>query len=151
MSRAWRNRQKERMEELPYEPTGNEVSMSGEWDTDYGDQAYPVYLEERFVDAQNGPTFVFAAGNIQDVVDWEVGGRPGDTKGVWGEGVVNPYNVDAHDYQGQQAVIRRISPDMNGPVSTADHNSMLGLLYEMQETNRYFPSEVSQADIIKAV
>lgn len=151
MSRAWRNRQKERMEELPYEPTGNEVSASGEWDTDYGDQAYPVYLEKRFVDAQNGPTFAFAAGNIQDDINWEVGGKPGNTKAVYGEGVVNPYNVDAHDFRGQQAVIRRISPDMSGPVGTPDHNAMLGILYEMQETNRYFPSEVSQADIIKAV
>lgn len=139
------------MEELPYEPTGNEVSMSGEWDTDYGDGAYPVVLEKRFVDAQNTQAFSMAAGDIQDKVDWEVGGKPGMTKGVWGERVVNPYNVDAHDFNGQQAIVRRMADTNYGPVGTADHNSLLGILYEAQETNRYFPSEVSQADIIKAV
>lgn len=151
MSARWRASRRQRLEALPYEETGNEVSVSGEWDTQYDDPAYPVYLEKRFVDAANGPIPTFAVGDIQDKVDWEIGGKPGDTKGVYGLGVVSPYNVDAHDFQGQQAIIRRMADTNYGPVATEDHNSMLALLYDMQETNRYFPSEVSQIDVIKAV
>lgn len=139
-------------------PDGNEEAMSNEIDgyvgeeTGYGPQ-YPGPREVRLLDSQNHTMFTdtIAIDSIRDNVEWDIGGVVGETKSVGSIGVTSPQNVDAHDFQGEMAVVRRM-PDTNfGPVKTADHNSTLALLYAMQETNSYFPNEVSQADIIKAV
>ncbi len=132
-------------------PSGNEQPMGGELDMEYPPQ-FPGPRERRFVDAQNSvmvPTTVTES--IRDNVEWDVGGIPGETKNVGSTGVTDPQTVDAHSFTGEMAVIRRM-PDTNyGPVKTADSNSLLSLLYAMSESNHYFPNEVSQADIIKAV
>lgn len=132
-------------------PSGQAQAMSGEMDLDYG-AAFPGPRERRFVDAQNVQMrFINPVMSVRDNVDWAVGGIPGMTKFVGSEGVTDPQTVDAHDFRGEMAIIRRL-PDTNyGPVGTADHNSLLSLLYAMQESSHYFPNETSQRDVIKAV
>jgi hypothetical protein len=134
-------------------PSGNEYAMGGETDLDYG-AAFPGPRETRFVDAANRtmPLQQLAVGDIEDAVEWDIGGVSGATKFVGSEGVTDPATVDAHSFLGEMAVIRRM-PDTNyGPVAGGeDNNALLSLLYSMQETNHFFPNEVSQADIIKAV
>lgn len=151
MSARWRKRKA--LESLPYETTGNAPAMGGDLDSEFSDQlGYAVADETFFPDAANTTEFSSGpVGNIDDRIDYEIGGKPGDTKAVYGMGVVSPYNVDAHDYDGGQAIIRRMPDGNYGPVGAGDYNSMLGLLYAMQETSYYYPNEQSQADIIKAV
>lgn len=131
-------------------PSGQMEAWSGEVDMQYGAD-YPGPREDRTVDAANHATFAYDPGTIRDQVDWAIGGVPGLTKGVGSTGVTDPQTVDAHNFRGQMAVVRRM-PDTNyGPVKTADHNSILALIYQMAETNAYLPNEVSQADLIRAV
>ncbi len=131
-------------------PSGNELAMSNE----IGE--YPAMFtgprETVFSDADNYVmTNSGVIDSIRDDVQWDVGGIQGQTKNVGSTGVTDPQTVDAHSFTGEMAVIRRM-PDTNyGPVKTADSNSLLSLLYQMTESNHYFPNEVSQADIIKAV
>lgn len=131
-------------------PSGQMQAWSGEIDLDYT-APYPGPREDRTVDAANYSTGTFDPGTIRDNVDWSIGGIPGLTKSVGSVGVTDPQTVDAHDFRGQMAVVRRMADTNYGPVKTADHNSILSLLYQMAETNSYFPNEVSQADLIRAV
>lgn len=133
-------------------PGGNMEAWSGEEDLDFPTD-FPGPREDRFVDAENyvpfGPDY--AIDSIRDNVQWDIGGIIGQTKNVGSTGVTDPQTVDAHSFTGQMAVIRRM-PDTNyGPVKTSDHNSLLSLLYAMQEGSHYFPNEASQIDVIKAV
>jgi hypothetical protein len=86
-------------------------------------------------------------------VEWDATGVRGFTKSVGSIGVTDPQTVETHtwDRPGEMAVIRRM-PDTNyGPVKTSDHNSLLSLLYAMQETASFFPNDISQVDVIRAV
>jgi hypothetical protein len=144
---GWKHRQ-----QIDYEPTGNEQAWSGELDWQYDDSTYPgFYTEDFHSDAQNYPTFVHPVGTIRDDIDWEIGGLPGLTKWVGTTGVVESSNVDAHDFTGEMAYVRRHNVDMSGPVGSDDYNSLLALLYATQESNAFFPNEVSQADMIRGV
>jgi hypothetical protein len=130
--------------------TGNELALTKEDLAFNYEPGYPGPRELRHVDAANYSTFMFDP-NIHDNVDWAVGGIPGQTKFVGSTGVTDSKTIDQHEFQGQMAVVRRM-PDTNyGPVTTSDHNSLLSLLYMMQESSHYFPNEVSQADIIRSV
>lgn len=139
-------------------PSGNEEAMSNDIDGYIGEltgysPSFPGPREVRILDSENVdmPTGGIAIDSIRDNVNWDIGGVPGMTKNVGSTGVTDPQTVDQHNFVGEMAVIRRM-PDTNfGPVKTADSNSLLSLLYAMQESNHYFPNEVSQADIIKAV
>lgn len=133
-------------------PSGNEMALT-ETDSLGYDPAYPGPREGRILDADNWnhsvPTY---DPQIRDNVDWAAGGEPGHTKAVGSVGVTDPQNVDTHDFRGYTAVIRRM-PDTNyGPVKGGqDHNSLLSLLYSMQESNAFFPGDIAQQDIIKGV
>jgi len=134
-------------------PLGNPQAVSTEWDLDMPQSITGSPREERSDQMNNFayPIAVASDPDAHDYVDWAVGGVPGYVKSVGSVGVTDSKNVDRHDFQGQMAVIRRM-PDTNyGPVKTSDHNSILGMLYAMQETNHFFPNEVSQADVIRAV
>lgn len=138
------------MHEFYEAPSGNEQALS-EIDLNY-EASYPGPRETRLLDASNWnrSTFMYDP-DVRDRVDWAATGVAGFTKSVGSMGVTDPSTVDRHDYQGQMAVVRRM-PDTNyGPVVTSDHNSMLSLLYAMQESTHYFPNDISQADIIKSV
>lgn len=137
-------------------PSGNMEAWSSDQDLDYG-AAFPGPRETRYLDSQNHQYFGsdYAIDSVDGRVgvqpQWDVDGIVGQTKFVGSSGVTDPQTVDAHNFLGEMAVIRRM-PDTNyGPVKTNDHNSLLSLLYAMQESAHYFPNEVSQADIIKAV
>jgi hypothetical protein len=132
-------------------PGGNEEALSKEDLAFNYDPGYPGPRETRLYDLYRTPTFTFDPGTIRDQVDWAAGGIPGDMKVVGSTGVTDSKNVDAHEFKGQMVTVRRM-PDTNyGPVSGTDHNSLLSLLYSMQESSHYFPNEVSQADIIRSV
>ena len=134
-------------------PSGNEIGMGGEIDSSGYSASYPGPRETRILDADNYRMPDFAIDKITDNVKWDATGVPGDTKIVGSMGVTDPQTVETHtwDRPGQMAVVRRM-PDTNyGPVGTADHNSLLPLLYAMQETAAYYPNDISQIDIIKAV
>lgn len=145
-----------------YVTTGNEQA----WSTtefsfeDYaevhfpGQFAFPGPKEEFDADSENKRGWTtgklgFIAHNDVDV---EVDGAPGDTKYVGSYiGPVEPTTVDAHNFTGAQAIVRRL-PDTNyGPVATSDHNSLLSILYAMQESNAFYPNETSQIDLVKSV
>jgi hypothetical protein len=131
-------------------PSGNEMALTKE-DLEFNyEPGYPGPREIRVVDAANSQTFAFAPYN-HDNVQWDVGGVAGDTKFVGSTGVTDPQTVDRHDFAGQMAVVRRMPETNYGPVKTSDHNSMLALLYKMQESSHYFPNEISQADVIRSV
>lgn len=155
MSKAWRDRQI-----VDYEPTGNEQAWSGELDSQYLDSDYPGPKENYHADSENVSGFSHAVVTIKDALQYEqsesysapyIQGYPALTMSVGSTGVVDSSNVDAHYFDGGSAVIRRMHVDMSGPVATSDHNSLLGILYAMQESNAYFPNEVSQVDMIRAV
>lgn len=155
MSYARRKRIHQAQEHEFYEsPSGNMEAWSGETDLEFNYMpGFPGPRETRIVDADNynQRTFTYDPGVIRDRVDWAEGGVAGFTKSVGSIGVTDPKTIDAHDFQGQMAVVRRM-PDTNyGPVATSDHNSILSLLYMMQESSHYFPNEVSQADVIRSV
>jgi len=148
MSQRWREKQ----HVLPYDTTGNEQAWSTEGDEWDEESEFPGPKETIFVDAQNTVSYAHApVGDIQDMIDWEIGGLAGATKGAYSLGVVESTNVDAHDFNGQMQTVRRPADTNWGPVATNDHNSLLSLLYSMQESAHYFPNEVSEADLIKAV
>lgn len=135
-------------------PGGNMEAWSGEEDLDYS-ASFPGPRETRYADSANwGSSIPTRNPDVRDYVDWAAGGIPGYTKCVGSVGVTDPQTVDAHDFVGQMAVIRRM-PDTNyGPASgetTAGYNSLLQMLYAMSEGNQFYPNEVSQADVIKAV
>ncbi len=132
---------------------GNDQAWSGELDMQYPTPAdlFPGPREHRVTDAMNGPEFTLAQMSIHDNIDWEVGGNPGATKNAYSTGVVDPSNVDAHDYDGGQAIVRRMRDTNFGDVGTADYNSTLALVFQMSEADQYFPNETSQADLILGV
>lgn len=151
-SRQKRNQRIAQEHEFYESPSGNMEAWSGDEDSFYGTEYPGTIREDAFNDAENYQMhFPTLNMDFRDHVDWAVGGVPGDTKNVGSLGVVTPYGVDTHDFQGEMAVIRRMSPNMEGPTSGSDHNSLLSLLYAMQESSHYFPNDVSQIDIIKAV
>jgi len=153
MSYKRRMKHKAMLHEWYDSPSGNEEAMSTAEDLAFNyEPGFPGPREIRTVDAQNfRHSLETFDPDIHDYVDWAAGGVPGFTKTVGSVGVTDPATVDRHDFIGQMAVVRRF-PDTNyGPVKTSDHNSILSLLYAMQESSHYFPNEVSQRDILKAV
>lgn len=133
-------------------PSGNMEAWSTDEDSFYPPMFPGTIREEVFTDADNyRMQFPTLNDDFRDHVDWAVGGIPGETKNVGSTGVVTPYGVDAHDFRGEMAVIRRYAPSMEGPTGGTDHNGLLSLLYAMQESSAYFPNDVSQVDVIKAV
>lgn len=136
-------------------PSGNMEAWSGEEDSLYYDASFPGPRETRILDSDNYRMGMAEAtlAHTPDTVEWDIGGIRGDTKTVGSVGVTDPQTVETHtwDRPGEMAVIRRL-PDTNyGPVGTSDHNSLLSLLYAMQETAAFFPNDVSQIDVIRAV
>lgn len=155
MSKAWRERQLAAIAAIGYEPTGNDQAWSGELDTQYDDVRYPGDAgrgKETHPDSANHISYVHGpSGSIRNPVDYEVGGVPGMTKFIGMVGPVESTNVDAHDFRGQSAIIRRFADTNYGPVGAENYTGILATLYAMQETNAYFPNEVSQVDLIKAI
>lgn len=150
MSRRWRQKHSKTLVAASPEEAGNAVAKSNTEDM-FFTAAFPGPREIRFLDSQNYVSSHSGVGDIEDNVDWEVGGIPGMTKAVYSTGVVESTNVDAHDFDGAQAIIRRM-PDTNfGDVGTADYNSQLAFLYAMSEADIYFPNETSQSDLILGV
>ena len=134
-------------------PSGNEEALGGDIDSIGYSPSYPGARETRLLDADNVVMPDYAIDKITDMVKWDAEGIPGQTKIVGSMGVTDPQTVETHtwDRPGEMAVIRRM-PDTNyGPVKTSDHNSLLSLLYAMQETAAYYPNDISQIDVIKAV
>lgn len=135
-------------------PSGNEQALSKE-DLWFNYQpGFPGPREVRLYSEYREPIGVLAVNPIiHDDIDWTTGGLYGQQMVVGSTGVTDPQTVDTHDFHGYMAVIRRM-PDSKygqGPVATSDHNSLLSLLYAMQESSHYFPNDVSQMDVIKAV
>lgn len=158
---SYRRRQQRiaQMHEWYESPSGNPEGMTGARDLWFNDRPqFPGPREDRDVDAENTlMALSYPIGNnigsIRDEVEWDVGGIRGQTKNVGSTGVTDPQTIDRHDFLGEMAVFRRM-PDTNyGPVAAdnSGYNSVLSLLYAMQESSHYFPNEVSQTDIIKAV
>lgn len=96
------------------------------------------------MDGQGNETF--------NLIDREIGGQRGWIDNLpYSTGVVSSSLVENFDLDGRQAVIRRQgSKQAHGPVGTSDSNGRLALLYS-QAVNEYFPSEASQADLVRAV
>ena len=160
---GYKRRQAQRiaaMHEWYESPSGQEEAMGGEIDSLGWEASFPGPRETRILDSTNldhrldtslemVPTML----QTRDMVEWDAGGVAGYTKAVGSIGVTDPQTVETHtwDRQGQMAVVRRM-PDTNyGPVKTSDHNSLLALLYATQETANFFPNEISQIDVIRAV
>ena len=143
-------RRQAKLHEIYEAPSGNEQALT-KLDLSY-EASYPGPRETRIVDAENWnhPTFMYDP-NAHDYVNWATGGIAGHTKIVGSMGVTDPKTIDAHDFAGMMAVVRRM-PDTNyGPVGQDTHNAMLSLIYAMQESSHYFPNEISQQDVIKSV
>jgi len=143
-----------------YSAIGDENAESGKWDSQYDDAGYPGPLEHFTPDADNYAVGHSGVGSIKNLIQYEqsepysgpyIQGGLALTMNVGSTGVVDPSNVDAHNLDGGQAIIRRFAEDSYGPVATSDHNSLLSLLYAMQETASYLPNESSQIDMVRAV
>lgn len=121
MYRRRKMKQRQAAEHEFYEsPSGNPEAWSEEGLRYPTDALFPGPRETRFLDSQNRSTFTFDPGDIQDRIDWAVGGVPGMTKFVGSMGVTSPYTVDAHDFRGMSQIVRRM-PDTNyGPVKTSE-------------------------------
>lgn len=145
-SRWW-----QKVGQYDYDASGDEDAQSGEWDSQFDDAGYPGPIEHFVPDAANYPSPHGGVVTIKDFIDYEIGGLPGDTKMVYATGVVEPTNVDAHNLSGGMVVVRRMADTNYGPVATSDHNSLLSLLYAMQESTAFFPNETSQIDMVKSV
>jgi hypothetical protein len=132
-------------------PSGNGEAWGGDVDTGFS-PAFPGPRPVDMLQSQNHQHFGEPVGVIRNPIDYEVGGMPGATKFNGTMGVTDPQTVDAHNFQGQYAEIRRLPDWHDGPVAGGqDHNALLPILYAMQQTARYYPQEVVQADLIKAV
>lgn len=157
MSKAWRDRQAAMHAMVGYETSGNDGVAGGTYNdggdgpNDIGDPEMPGPRETYIPDAANHVSYQPGkVGVIRDPVDWEAGGEPGMTKFIGQFGPVESTNVDAHNLNGAMAVVRRMEDTNYGPVGAEQYTGILATLYAMQESNAYFPNEVSQADIIKA-
>lgn len=140
---------------MPHEfyetPSGNGVAWGGEINGLIG-PGFPGPRVTDLLQSQNYQHYGSPVGDISNRFDQEVGGIPGDTKFNGSMGVTDPQTVDAHNFQGQMATVRRMPDWHDGPVAGGtDYNALLPVLFAMQETARYYPQEVVQADLIKAV
>ena len=135
-------------------PSGNELALSSELDLSIQYMPeMPGPREVRYLDSSESWQRHIMGDNpdVRDRVDWAAGGQSGFGQNVGSSGVTDPQTVDRHDFQGDYAEIRRMADTNYGPVKTSDHNSILSLLALYQESSHYFPNEMSQQDLWKAV
>lgn len=119
--------------------------------TAYADPQFPGQTELFHAGANAQPLSFGPVGDIQDRIDWEIGGVSGEVDNFpWSLGVVSSDLVENFELDGRQAIIRRMDDNNYGPVGTSDHNMLLAMSYA-QQINQFYPNEQSQYDLIRAV
>jgi hypothetical protein len=118
----------------------------------YPGQAAIVHREAQGFTPPQTNNLVGVGNDTFNLIDREIGGQRGRIDIVpYTEGVVSSDAVENFELDGRQAIIRRKrNPSDEGPVGTSDSNGMLALRYA-QAVNQYYPSEYSQADLVRAL
>lgn len=96
---------------------------------------------------------LYAVGSVKDQINYEVQGQRGRLDTLpYSTGVVDASLVENFEYRGQQVMLRRETDKRQavGPVGTSDYAGGLAITYAML-TSRFYPNEVSQSDLVRAV